>query len=133
MLKQAIIGIIILLSIISGSADGSCPYNTARLFNGTSSSHSGVVQICNSSRQWSDVCDYYWSQYHSLALCKELGYTNTKPLTIISREPSVTGKFSAYGRSSCSSSSTRLSSCLSISSYQLNHPSYCDITKDGVY
>ena len=62
---------------------GTCTVNAIRLFDGTSASaDSGIVQICNSSRIWSDVCDYAWNQCRSLLVCKQLGYSNTSKLQL---------------------------------------------------
>ena len=32
--------------------------------------------MCNSYGQWTAVCDYEWTQYHSIVACKQLGYSN---------------------------------------------------------
>lgn len=51
-----------------------CTAGSVRLFNGTSTSDKGTVQVCNST-VWSDVCDYRWGITHSRIVCKQLGYT----------------------------------------------------------
>ena len=34
-----------------------------------------MIQICQDG-QWVAVCDYGWTQTHSIVVCKELGYNN---------------------------------------------------------
>ena len=34
-----------------------------------------MIQICQDG-QWVAVCDYRWTQTHSIVVCKELGYSN---------------------------------------------------------
>ena len=55
-----------------------CTYRDIRLFDVVtrSVSNKGMLQMCNSYGQWTAVCDYGWTQYHSIVACKQLGYSN---------------------------------------------------------
>ena len=35
-----------------------------------------MIQICQ-DEQWVAVCDYGWTQTHSIVVCEELGYSNS--------------------------------------------------------
>ena len=52
-------------------------YGDVRLFNGTSPSNKGMLQMCDSYGRWTAVCDYGWTNYHSIVACKQLGYNNS--------------------------------------------------------
>uniref|UniRef100_A0A1X7TXL8 SRCR domain-containing protein n=1 Tax=Amphimedon queenslandica TaxID=400682 RepID=A0A1X7TXL8_AMPQE len=112
----------------------SCTQNQTRLFSGSSSSN-GVLQVCNSSRVWTDVCDYYWNNNaHSVVVCKQLGFTSPTPITVFNAGPASTGKFTYVSTSSyCSISSSVITSCLSTSSWLLQYSSCCSISRDTVY
>ena len=34
--------------------------------------------LLNNYGQWTAVCDYGWTNYHSIVACKQLGYNNSK-------------------------------------------------------
>ena len=55
-----------------------CTNGDTRLFDARTISESdkGMLQMCNSYGQWTAVCDYDWTQYHSIVACKQLGYSN---------------------------------------------------------
>lgn len=55
-----------------------CTYGSIRLFtNTTAPVEYGAVQLCDSSRVWSDVCGYNWHCSLSIIACKQLGYQYT--------------------------------------------------------
>ena len=57
---------------------GACDDDEVRLYSKNSSSavtDNGMIQICQDG-QWVAVCDYGWTQTHSIVVCKELGYSN---------------------------------------------------------
>ena len=63
----------IILLLYSASA---CTNGNIRLYNGTASvPDNGMLQICKSGK-WLAVCDYRWTQSHSIVACKQLGYNN---------------------------------------------------------
>ena len=55
-----------------------CTNRDIRLFDVAtrSASDKGMLQMCNSYSQWTAVCDYRWTHYHSIVACKQLGYSN---------------------------------------------------------
>ena len=55
---------------------GACDDDDVRLYSqntGSTLKDNGMVQICQDG-QWVAVCDYGWTQTHSIVVCKELGY-----------------------------------------------------------
>ena len=53
-----------------------CIYQSIRLYNNSTAGDLGLLQICNSSRNWSAVCDYGWGCTQSIVACRQLGYAN---------------------------------------------------------
>ena len=54
-----------------------CTNGQIRLYDGAAVvTDNGMLQICK-SHQWRAVCDYRWTQAHSIVVCKQLGYNNT--------------------------------------------------------
>ena len=45
--------------------------NAIRLYNGTSASHSGILQICMYG-SWIEICDHSWTQCQSLVVCENV-------------------------------------------------------------
>ena len=53
-----------------------CTNGQIRLYDGAAAvTDNGTLQICKSG-QWRAVCDYRWTQAHSIVVCKQLGYSN---------------------------------------------------------
>ena len=126
-----------------------CTTNTIRLYNGTASvPDNGMLQICKAGN-WLAVCDYRWTQSHSIVACKQLGYNNPgeynyvylkymmfvsisflliDPITSINNGPSG-GAFGYAAKSYCSSSKSNVISCLSTSGLS---SSFCNRARDSL-
>ena len=91
----------LICSFVCLSDAQACTRNQIRLFNGSSSSN-GVLQVCNSSRIWTDVCDYYWNNNaHSVIVCKQLGFTSPSKAIHCSRHHSKCSFYSSYNFIEC--------------------------------
>ena len=115
------------------------------MYNGTSNSTVGMLQICNSKGHWTAVCDYSFGCSEATVACKQLGYYNAGILLILQcyifivylvpRYYSNAGPWTEIGfgpYSYCSSSYSSLFSCSVYSSYYTNSPYYCSPMRDTV-
>ena len=55
---------------------GECTYRQIRLYNTATKStgSSGMLQICDSTGNWTAVCDFYWKCNNAVVACRQLGY-----------------------------------------------------------
>ena len=60
-----------------------CTNGKIRLYDGAAAvTDNGMFQICKTG-QWRAVCDYGWTQAHSIVVCKQLGHTNPSEFYIL--------------------------------------------------
>uniref|UniRef100_A0A1X7SHQ5 SRCR domain-containing protein n=1 Tax=Amphimedon queenslandica TaxID=400682 RepID=A0A1X7SHQ5_AMPQE len=109
------------LTLTCLEVSANCVPNSIRLYNSSTSGNLGLLQICNSSRNWSAVCDRGWGCTHSVVACKQLGFINPTRIEYkVQFGPTDYFSFGPY--SSCQSSYATLFSCYSSSS---NRFRYC--------
>ncbi|XP_011405675.2 PREDICTED: scavenger receptor cysteine-rich domain superfamily protein-like [Amphimedon queenslandica] len=121
---------------VDKSASQACTYRQVRLYNGTSANNrTGMLQICNSQRRWTAVCDYRWKNSISVKVCRDLGHTNPRPITYINsgRSWGSLGYVVPSGSSSFTCSSRiSLANCLSSTSVYLRRSYACLATRDTI-
>ena len=64
---------------------GSCTEGRVAVVSDADNSSLQLVEMCQNQTLWSPLCDSDWTQHNVTVICRELGYTNSGIVIIITK------------------------------------------------